>query len=412
MLTYHRMVRGLGWVALAVAPGHSLAQSSACELDTDCDRGFSCEVTGASGCTSVDCPSNEPDCKPVDCEPQTLLSCVPAECEADADCAAGWTCLARQSEPCATTPCEPGSDCEEPPDCMASMQSRCVARYTLACERDSDCGDGFDCVTTEREQCMCSGGGGSSTPGTGAGGAAAADLPEPKPLPARDAGGGPATNPDCSCTTQEVSYCKVQAVECSSDGDCPATWTCSSDAHGGPTDPLPAVDAGSAKPEPDLRPALAATADAAVLTSGAPDAAVVTANPTDAGGAAAPVRICIPPYYSEGPRDDGSQEPTGEGDGSGSPEEGADAGSPPTHAVDAAAPGGPTSDDAGEEPTDTKQDAGATETDEGDADDTDDGCACSAVGAHSKPTHGAAWLSVLLGFGLVWRRRGCRDETP
>lgn len=412
MLTYHRMVCGLGLVAFALLPGKGFAQGNDCEFDADCDQGFSCEVTGSSGCAGMDCPPNEPDCKPVDCEPQTFLSCVPAECEANADCAAGWTCLAGESDPCATTPCEPGSDCEPAPDCMTSEQSRCVPLYTLPCERASDCGDGFDCVTTQREQCMCSGGGGSATPGTGAGGAAEAGLPAPKPPAARDGGGAPTTNPDCSCTTQETSYCKVQAIECASDGDCPATWTCSPQGDVDPSEPPAAVDGGSAEPEPkpesEQRPALAAAADGGTLSSGAPDAAVILANPvTDAGGVAAPGRICIPPYYSQGPRDDDSEDPTGEGDGSSSPEEGADAGLPPTHAVDAAAPGGPTSDaDADGEPTGTSEDASATTTDEtNDADGGDDGCACSTVGTRSNTTPSAAWLSVLMSFGLVWRRR-------
>jgi MYXO-CTERM domain-containing protein len=397
MITFNNYGRVLIAGAVLLSSRVAAAQTGECSADADCEGGFSCKVVGSSGCAGVDCDPEAPDCEPVECDPQELRACVPADCDSDVDCATGFVCHEFNDGACTSPACPPGEECEQAPDCEETTRSQCTPRYTLPCQSANDCGAGFDCVTTEREQCTCSGGGSVGVPPTGAGGSAPVPDDEPKALNKDGGSTPPVAEPDCSCTTEEVTYCKLQEIACNGDSDCPETWSCAS--NGGGEDPGEAPvgrdtvvrDAGAALPTETTR-----GADAAVTLVG---------TTTDAGAGPTSTSICMPPYYNGGPRDDdpnsgGGGEPTTPGEDDEDPSE--DGSSP-----DAAAPG--TVDDAdtaadAAAPDQGEEDSGVPSAGDGER-DLDDGCACNVVGASAAPSRSAWGALGLLGIGLLRRRR-------
>ena len=125
-------------LALATALGVSLIARSAaayadCAQDSDCTKGFSCQVVGSTGeCTAVAC--TEAGCPPTECDAATLiLGCVPAPCSRDSDCGSNMVCYAQ-----IPTLCYPGP-------CPTTPVSACAYNYNVPCTVDSDCGIHFTC---------------------------------------------------------------------------------------------------------------------------------------------------------------------------------------------------------------------------------------------------------------------------
>jgi hypothetical protein len=234
----------LGCVALGAWAEGASAQS--CTDDTGCPKGFTCEVTGISGCAAPT-PAARPACDggactqplpavPVPaCDPQEYRSCVPGNCMADSDCAAGMVCHERSTGTCSvdvTPPCLSGMKCPgaAPAVCTETIEHICLPRYVLPCEQASDCGDGFTCES--QSVCGCSGG---SSGSAGVPVPSNPSTPAPPP-PAMDAGAAepqvdPAfarapLPPDCTCEATKEKYCKVIEVVCRADSDCPRSFTC------------------------------------------------------------------------------------------------------------------------------------------------------------------------------------------
>lgn len=276
--------------SLALLPRAAHAEST-CSADSDCVKGWTCQVTGGSGCAAPACPPNEKcDPQPVDCVTEEFKSCRPAPCSADSDCADGLVCYTHTESNCAPIACAPGQTCPQPV-CEAKTESACLPRYMLPCTTANDCGSGFRCEAAEI--CSCSGGGSAPSSGSGSSGSAGSGAtPTPTPEP----------EPDCSCEPSAQKSCSATPTPCTADSDCASGWTCATfTSKSDCTNP--------ATPEPNS----GASGGAA---SGAP-----------APDCAAPVEVkqCMPPYYalidgvrgvghgaSDGPSVGGSaQEPSG-----------------------------------------------------------------------------------------------------
>jgi hypothetical protein len=268
----------LALTLLGLAPRLAHAEGS-CSANSDCVKGWSCEVTGGSDCATPACPPDEKcEPQPSDCTHVEYKSCQPGPCQADSDCADGMVCY-RYTESCPSIACAPGEACPEPA-CAAKTASACVPRYVLPCTTASDCGTGFQCESAG-ETCTCSG----SAPSSGSGGSA--PLPPPEPT--------------CTCESSDAKQCHAATINCTADSDCLAGWTCavvasSSDCASSPaSNPVPGAGAqGGATPAPDCRPS-------------------------------ADVKQCVPPYYgllqgARGVSHDSTGSPTlvaGEGNSSG-----------------------------------------------------------------------------------------------
>jgi len=236
---------------LASRPAHA---QSTCSADSDCVKGWTCQVSGSSGCTSPACaPGEKCDPLPSDCTSVEYKSCQPGACHVDSDCAVGMVCYTHTESDCAPNACASGQACP-PPSCETRTESACVPRYVLPCTTASDCGAGFSCESAG-EQCACSGSagsaGGSEAPSDGR-----TPLPDPVPTPAEE----------CVCEPSKELRCHAVSVDCGSDGDCPRDWSCAAvgattDCASTPTpEPTPGGNAqggsasGDGTPPPDCRP--------------------------------------------------------------------------------------------------------------------------------------------------------------
>jgi MYXO-CTERM domain-containing protein len=143
---------------------------------------------------------------------------------------------------CPTAPpvavkCDPATDCPtvpvpEPVICTDTVTWQCAYRWQLPCNADADCGAGFACKPTEVG--MCSGSTGPAT--TSSGGTASAGAG------GASGGGGIATPPDvdagagtpvtCTVVTSYPGSCTAKVASCTTDSDCPSTWTCVGENQG------------------------------------------------------------------------------------------------------------------------------------------------------------------------------------
>ncbi|MGO9833169.1 MAG: hypothetical protein ACLP1X_03045 [Polyangiaceae bacterium] len=248
-MTSHLPLRGS--IALLFALGAlgasrtASADPTSCTQNSDCSKGFTCQVVGASACTAYACPATtgtDVDAQacppPPACDPQVIMGCLPGPCSTDSDCATGMVCYADTYTSCPPAPAPspscagPGADCAEPAEfdagpCTTTTVKSCVPRYELPCTVSSDCGDGFTCVPDTSRACS---GGGSA--GSGASGGAPA--PGSGPAILVDAGtvtvgtidASPSPPPTCTTTTGSTSSCQVNTIPCTTSSDCPSTWTC------------------------------------------------------------------------------------------------------------------------------------------------------------------------------------------
>ena len=204
-----------------------MAPPAGCGTGPACGVGFECTVVGESGCagSAAPCAPGSSCPEPAPCTTTQQLGCTPAHCTVDAECAPGMVCHA-WTESCPVTDCACAPDT---PNCGCGVAacdpqsvSMCTPRYLLPCKAASDCGDGFTCEE-QMSGCASAGTNGSApTPG----GADAA------PAPAGGAAGLPAPfpPPDCSPQPTGVFQCVAKELMCSTAAQCPAGWTCESDA--------------------------------------------------------------------------------------------------------------------------------------------------------------------------------------
>lgn len=231
------------------------AAADQCSEDSDCPKGFTCEVSTAVACPEVACVDGEKCEEAPDCGSEEVHQCVSIDCSADSDCADDMVCETVTTEECsgsgggAATPDDPGSDGEAdpPPDgadpapqpepvppadesCVTEERNYCVPRYLLPCEAASDCGSGFTCET--RDTCACTSPGvGSGTPdGDGSTPPDDADLP----LPPDAEGEADDAEDDCGCEAQDssVGYCELEVTACAVNADCPAGFACQDNPEG------------------------------------------------------------------------------------------------------------------------------------------------------------------------------------
>jgi MYXO-CTERM domain-containing protein len=213
------------------------ANPTSCSADSDCTKGFTCQVEGMSTCPGVVCVSPAGDLDAAVCPPppvcgppQVIKGCLPGPCTMDSDCATGMVCYADTYTNCgASVPvasCPPNADCAVPAvdagACSTATMKSCVPSYDLPCTVDSDCGDGFTCVPDTITSCS---GSGSASPGSG---------PIDASVTAVEAGtvgvgafdGGSFPPPSCTTTTGSTSSCQAKTITCATNADCPSTWTC------------------------------------------------------------------------------------------------------------------------------------------------------------------------------------------
>ena len=254
------------WCALDARPASA---ESSCASDTDCAKGWACQVTGGSSCgyacaPGADCPP------PPDCAPQEYKSCVPGPCTADSDCSDGMVCYTQTTSDCPPSACASNDPNCAPADCSTRSVSSCVPRYAVPCTKAADCGAGFTCEKDSAE-CACSG----SAPSNGSGaGSSDGGTPLP-PTPSGDAGTG------CTCAPSTTAHCSVVEAECASNSDCSAGWTCETVSGGtncattsAPDEPARPEDAGASNGDDAGKPV--------------PDPC--TPSPSK--------KLCAPPYYA------------------------------------------------------------------------------------------------------------------
>lgn len=297
-MTSHLFLRGslatlfaLGALGVARTAG---ADPTSCAADSDCTKGFTCQVVGATACAGTACavPPAGADAEacppPPVCDPTVIKGCMPGPCTTDSDCATGMVCYADSYTTCpAPAPsCPKNADCAVPAvdagACTTTTVKSCVPRYDVPCTVSSDCGDGFTCVPDTITSCSGGGSAGSGVAGgaptTGSGPAILVDAG----TIAVDASSDPP--PSCTTTTGSTSSCQANTIPCATSSDCPSTWTCVSQPQ-----PVSNICAGPA------------SFDGAVPTCG-------TLDPAPAQ------TLCEPPYEGLGVSPGGASLSAGGGD--------------------------------------------------------------------------------------------------
>jgi MYXO-CTERM domain-containing protein len=293
-MTSHLFLRGslatlfaLGALGVARTAG---ADPTSCAADSDCTKGFTCQVVGATACAGTACavPPAGADAEacppPPVCDPTVIKGCMPGPCTTDSDCATGMVCYADTYTSC--PPPEPVPICPKNADCAApaidagvcttTTMNSCVPRYDLPCKVASDCGDGFTCAPDTTTECSGGGSAGSGvasgSTGTTSGPAVLVDA-SPVTVGAEDASSPP---PSCTTTVSSTSSCQAKSIPCTTAANCPSTWTC------------------VAQPEPATEICAGpASFDGGVAPCGTPD-------PTP------PQSLCEPPYANLGSNFGGS----------------------------------------------------------------------------------------------------------
>jgi hypothetical protein len=251
-------------LAMAAVLGVSLAARNAaaamdCTQDTDCSKGFTCQaVSETTECVAFPC-SEDGSCPPAECDASTTtLGCLQAPCGSDSDCGPNMVCYAQ-----IPTLCGLGG-------CPTTPVNLCTYKYNLPCAVDSDCGSNFRCVPNTIT--VCDQGDAAMT--------------------SDDAAASPPSFPVVTCTTPQApgSSCEPDAIACSADSDCPASWTCvypPGTACAGPANldgGVPTCGFGQQQCEP---PGFASAAGSAFSPGGpqspAGDAAVPAAGATGTG---------------------------------------------------------------------------------------------------------------------------------
>ncbi|HET7541182.1 MAG TPA: hypothetical protein VFK05_14995 [Polyangiaceae bacterium] len=252
----------LSSLGLSSRPAHA---ESSCNADSDCVKGWTCQVSGGTGCASPACaPGEKCDPGPSDCVTEVFKSCQPGACQADSDCASGMVCYSHTETNCPPIACAPGQTCPQPA-CPSQVVSACVPRYLLPCTTANDCGAGFQCESAG-QSCACSGSGTADPGGNASGGSA-----QTQPLP-----------PDCICEESKEMRCHAESVTCAADSDCSAGWTCA----------VVAVSGGCAS-----APAPAPTPNGSGSSGSAGSSSAGTPMPQPDCAAPSEIKQCVPPYY-------------------------------------------------------------------------------------------------------------------
>ncbi len=271
----HQILSSLAGVVLfglaTFSASAARADASTCQIDSDCGKGWSCQVTGGTACASGPaCPPGAPCEAPPPCANQVLKSCVPANCNSDADCADGMVCFSYPT-PCPAVSCPAGAECFQP--VCDPGPSQCTPKYNLPCAADADCGAGFTCAFGQE----CTGGTSSGSAGSAGGGA------PPPPVPT-------------ICTTSTIGSCQLTPVSCMNNTDCQSGWSCINVAPG-----YGCAVAGSA-------PGASGGASGGAIPAGGSAGLAGSAGSGAYGGdisiecppPPAPVMQCVPPSYSSG----------------------------------------------------------------------------------------------------------------
>src|SRR4051812_26574769 len=125
MRAFSTLTSLLALSALVVVPRLAHAQSS-CSADSECVKGWTCQVSGVTGCAAPACPPGEKcETQPSDCTTTEFKSCRPAPCQADSDCADGLICFTQTASNCPPAACAPGQTCPEQV-CESKTESACV----------------------------------------------------------------------------------------------------------------------------------------------------------------------------------------------------------------------------------------------------------------------------------------------
>ncbi len=125
----------------ASQPAH--AQSS-CSADSDCVKGWTCQVSGGSTCTSAACaPGEKCEQQPSDCTNVEFKSCQPGACRADSDCADGMVCYTHTETDCPPTACASGQECAAA-SCAPRTESACVRAMSCRAATKATVGPAFD----------------------------------------------------------------------------------------------------------------------------------------------------------------------------------------------------------------------------------------------------------------------------
>lgn len=220
-LAHRHFSTSLASIAVLATTGFSssLFAQPSCDADT-CPAGYECESVTA------DCPppacevlaDGGVNCSPYECEPVEYAYCARASCESDADCGGDMVCHTFEQTVCSgvgvATPCPAGEACDTvdedayESECEQTEFSQCAYPHELPCESDSECGDGYECVASE--SCWCTG---------------SAGEPSTDPaVPGSDEGGR--EEPECGCEPTGTNHCQRLVIDCESDADCPASWSC------------------------------------------------------------------------------------------------------------------------------------------------------------------------------------------
>jgi hypothetical protein len=243
-------------IGVALSGVNMRAQAQMCAQDSECGKGFSCQVTAAGTCPAIACAPGE-KCMQPSCDPVVYRECRPAQCSTDTDCADGMVCYAGPvtcGGTIAVAPCPPDQTCPEVKPTCPEPTRMCTPRYVLPCQQASDCGAaGWACKAVQ--ECSCSGSAGSPTPSAGAVPGSSAPMVSAAPTPEADAGtahvgsggggqgatpptekpviadGGvaptpPIMDPRCECHDSAEMQCEALEIDCASDADCPAEFVC------------------------------------------------------------------------------------------------------------------------------------------------------------------------------------------
>ena len=196
----------LGLIGLTWLLASGLAAAQECDTDEDCPQWQVCDPppTASAGCAPEPCDAGAPpEPQPGSCEPGEIA------CDSDADCPEGLTCGEQRSISVACTSPDPDSGPDAGIVCTdedVEVERSCVFD-TSECETDADCTqDGFACLQTQATGVQCS--------------QSQSACPEGEKCP-------PPEEPVCEETSSEsVTYCFPDRVDCTSNGDCADDWRC------------------------------------------------------------------------------------------------------------------------------------------------------------------------------------------